>query len=58
MSTQSSYALLLDYKSIAQPFINNPAPTMYTSGSQLQRLTPEVLVVFSYQILKLLAWHL
>lgn len=40
MSTQSSYALLLDYRSIAQPFIKNPAPTMYISGSQLQQLTP------------------
>lgn len=45
-STQSSYALLLDYKSIAQPFIKNPAQTMYTSGFQLPHLTPEVLEVF------------
>lgn len=45
--TQSSYAHLLD-KSIAQPFIKNPAPTMYTSGSQLQHLTPEVLLVLSH----------
>lgn len=57
MSTQSSYALLLNYKSIAQPLIKNPAPIMYTSGSKLQYLTPKVLMVFSLTtLLTQLTW--
>lgn len=41
------HTIVIHKKLIAQPFIKNAAPTVYTSGSQLQYLTPKVQVVFS-----------
>jgi len=55
VSAQPSYALLVHFKTIAQPFIKKAAPILYISGSQIQLLTPNVLFV---SLKKMSTWGL